>query len=206
MLEDRAPNSSKFFRSDQCLGRSGPVDAFVEGAGNLGINSPDFPVAPQNLLLEVYADQGQERNHGDHRQSQLRVGDKHEGDGKDQDGQGPRDVHTTPGDDIADALGVGGHPGHNPAYRGVVVIGKAELLQMVEADLTDIVNNTCLKLTGLVNKHKNVYRLDKDKGNEARDKPGQVGPVAGADKIVDGVAGHLGKDGVPRRDQNVAAN
>ena len=120
--------------NDQGFGGFGAGDAFVEGAGDLGVDFPNFPVPMENPVLEVAGEHGNGRHDEDDHQRQPPVEDQHGGKGAKHVKHGPEDIRHVPGDHAGNPVGVAHHPGQNVAHRGDVVKGEGQSLQVGEKD------------------------------------------------------------------------
>ena len=114
-------------------------DVLVVRAGDLRVDLAHVAELLEDALAELVGHVDQDRQHDQHDQGQLPVEVEHEDHrGEDADDR-PGQVEQAPGDQVGDALRVGGDARHDPAHRGAAVVGEREVLQMVEHLLAQIV-------------------------------------------------------------------
>ena len=88
--------------NDQCLDGTGTGDAFVEVAGNGGVELTDLPVASQQMFLKPGNGNHGSRHHQEYQKCQLCLNFKHDHKDEDQIAAIPCQIHHPPGNHLTD--------------------------------------------------------------------------------------------------------
>ena len=123
-------------------------DALVEVAGDPRVDLADLAVGAHEMLLEDREQQHQQRQDREHHQRQTRVDDEHGDDRADHVGALPYAVDDRPGEQRADARGVGHDARVDVADAVLVEIGEGQRLQMLKGRVAQILVEPHLKPQG----------------------------------------------------------
>ncbi len=123
---------------DEGLDRARAGDALVEVAGDLGVHLADLAVGAGELALEEGVEQHRHGQHRDDQQRKARVDNEHDDHRAQHVAELPDAVQQRPGDERADARGVGHDARVDVADAVLVEVGEGQRLQVGEGGVAQI--------------------------------------------------------------------
>ena len=108
----------------------------------------------------------------------------------------PAQVQQRPADGIGEALGIVGQAAHQIADGHAVIVGKRELLELLEAELPDGVRHAYFDPSAQAQERPDDEHLNSQQTHIERDKRTQTRSALTGDVVIDGI-------GVHQREQHV---
>ena len=187
------------FLAHEGFGGFGAHDAFVERAGDLGVDAAHLAVVLEDSHLEIPRDHGHQRHHRQGNQRQLPVEDEHRYRYDQQKEGRPAHVQQPPRHGVSQALGIAGQPRDQVADGGLVVKRKRKLLQALEGGAADVAAQPHLHLPAQADEQVDPQRKRDDQRHVEQDERHQPGQVSRGGEAVDRLLFEQGKDDLDHR-------
>ncbi len=162
-------------------------NAFVKGAGNLGVDFAHLPVPVQNAVLEIAGQNGDGRHDENDHQRQLPVQQQHGSKRAQHIKQRPQNIRHIPRQHTRNAVGIAGDAGEHIAHGRDIIKRQRQGLQMGEKVSAQILANIHFNLHGVVAESHNRQRL-RHNGKKIAKAVGKQSPQGvRLNKILNGI-------------------